>query len=876
MLKPFSSGALPATLAGALLHGWTWLMAWRDSRQQRVRLLLYVLSIAAGVSAMVAIHTLKSSLQQGIETQAKSLLGADLVISSRRPVEEELLSRIPSGIKAVGRETAFSSMVSVPGGERSRLVQVRAVGGGYPFYATVDTEPVSVWNSLEEGGGILVERALLEEFGLRVGDVLKVGAREFRVLGVVKKGVPRSSRFSAFAPEVFIGHQDLASTGLAGGGSLVYHHRSLLLEAGNSKELAALVSAIMAGFPEQGVEFQTPEKRREAIGESLERMKEYLGIIALVALMLGGIGVAGAMHAHLKRRVQAIAVLLCLGCPTHVAFAVYLVQACLIGMAGSGLGTLLGVGLHVAVLRAAGDVLPVEITLWPELATVLLSGGSGLVLCCGFAVLPLLQIRGISPLATLAERTRRKRGGDWATYGVGALLVLLVFGVALFNGTSLRRALGLTVGLGLAFVALAATAYGLMLLTRRLLRPSWPYLLRQGISNLYRPHNQTVLFLLSLGLGVFLLLTTWGVRALLLRQMQLDANGAGPNLYLVDVQPDQLGVVTGVLGSQELPLINSAPMVTMRIASVNGRRLAPRRERPSEREAGGPGAAAAGETQRVPRWVMEREYRSTYRAELNPTESVVAGELSTRAPGGPENETPVSLEQGLARDLGVGVGDAMVMDVQGLPLNVRVTSLRKVDWSKFNLNFFMVFPPGVLEEAPQFQLLATRIPEGKSSAQLQRALLAVAPNVSVVDLGSILSTVAALLEKAVRIVQLLSGFTLAAGIPVLLGALLNGREQRVRESVLLRTLGATEAQVRLILVVEYATLGALSAVAGGALAIGAHCAVARWIFLSAPGIDWTWGAAAVLGAVGASTLMGLFLSRGICRHPPLLLLRGNG
>jgi putative ABC transport system permease protein len=866
---------MPATLAGALFHRWTWLMAWRDSRQQRVRLLLYVLSIAAGVSAMVAIHTLKTSLQQGIETQAKSLLGADLVISARRPFEEELLSRVPTGIKAVGRETAFSSMVSVPGGERSRLVQVRAVGGGYPFYATVDTEPVAGWGSLERSGGILVERALLEEFGLKVGDGLKIGAREFRVLGVVKKGVPRSSRFSAFAPEVFIRHQDLESTGLAGGGSLVYHHRSLLLEAGSPKELAALVSAIMAVFPEQGVEFQTPEKRREAIGESLDRMKEYLGIIALVALMLGGIGVAGAMHAHLKRRVQAIAVLLCLGCPTHVAFAVYLVQACLIGLAGSGLGTLLGVGLHAAVLRAAGDVLPVQIVLWPEVGTVLLSGGSGFVLCCGFAVLPLLQIRGISPLATLAERTRRKRGGDWATYGVGVLLVLLVFGVALFNGTSPRRALGLTLGLGLAFAALAATAYGLMLLTRRLLRPSWPYLLRQGISNLYRPHNQTVLFLLSLGLGVFLLLTTWGVRTLLVRQMQVDATGNGPNLYLVDVQPDQIGAVSEVLRSQELPLINSAPMVTMRIASVKGRRLAPRRERQSERQSGVGGAAVASEAQRVPRWVMEREYRSTYRAELNSTETLVAGELS-RAAEGTEHETPVSLEQGLARDLGVGVGDAMVMDVQGLSLNVRVTSLRKVDWSKFNLNFFMVFPPGVLEEAPQFQLMATRIPDGKSSAQLQRALLAVAPNVSVFDLDSILSTVAALLEKAVRIVQLLSGFTLAAGVPVLLGALLNGREQRVRESVLLRTLGATEGQVRCILVVEYATLGALSAVAGGALAIGAHCAMARWIFLSAPGMDWHGVAVALCGAVGASTLMGLFLSRGICRHPPLLLLRDNG
>ena len=871
MSTPLKIKPLPTTLLGAFFHAWTWRMAWRDSRQQRGRLSLYALSIAAGISALVGIHTLKISVQHGIETQAKALLGADLLISSRRPITEEVFAKMPSEVRDTGRETAFSSMLSILDGERSRLVQVRAIEGGYPFYASVETEPAGVWEGLQTGGGILVEGALLEEFGVAVGDSLKLGARELRVLGVVKKGVPRSNRFSGFAPEVFIRHQDLGSTGLAGGSSLVYHHRSLLLATGSAKELSAVVSTIMSFFPERGVEFQTPEKRREALGESLDRVKEYLGITALVALVLGGIGVAGAMHAHLKRRVQVVAVLLCLGCSTHMAFAVYLAQAGALGLAGSGLGTALGAGLHAVVVWAAGDSLPVHISPWPELSMTLFSGGTGFVLCCGFALLPLLQIRNIPPGATLSDRPVARARGDWATRGVCAFVVLLVFGVALFNGANARRAFALTCGLSFAFFALAGAAHGLMFLTKRFLRPSWPYLLRQGISNLYRPHNQTVLFLLSLGLGIFLLLTTWGVRTLLVRQMRFDAAGAGPNLYLVDVQPDQVEAVSGLLHAQQLPLIDSAPMVTMRIASVKGRPLVARSARKSEAAAGG----SPSDAQRVPRWVLEREYRSTYRAELNGTETLVAGEWR-HSVGGNEEGVPVSLEQGLARDLGVGVGDGIVLDVQGVLLNARVTSLRKVDWSKFNLNFFMVFPPGVLEGAPQFQLLATRIPEGQTSGQLQRALLRLAPNVSAVDLTSILSTVAALLEKAVRIVQILSGFTLAAGIPVLLGALLNGRDQRVQESVLLRTLGASERQVRVILLVEYATLGALSAVAGSALAIGAQMAMARWIFQSPSGLDWAWIGAAVLGAVGASSLAGLALSRGICKHSPLLLLRGNG
>jgi putative ABC transport system permease protein len=846
-------------------------MAWRDSRQQRGRLSLYALSIAVGISALVGIHTLKTSAERGIETQAKALLGADLLISSRRPIGEEVFARMPAEVHQIGRETAFSSMVSIPSGERSRLVQVRAVEGGYPFYATVETEPAEVWERLQTAGGILVEGALLEEFGLAVGDTLKLGSSEFRVLGVVKKGVPRSSRFSGFAPEVFIRHADLAATGLAGGNSLVYHHRSLQLEAGSVKKMSALVSTIKDLFPERGVEFQTPEKRREAVEESLNRVNGYLGITALVALVLGGIGVAGAMHAHLKRRAQAVAVLLCLGCSTHMAFAVYLAQAGALGVAGSGVGTVLGAMLHAVVVAAAGDSLPVHVSLWPDLGVTLLSGGAGFLLCCGFAMLPLLRIRDIPPVATLSERPVGGWGSDWATRGMCVLLLLFVFGVAFLNGANPRRALALTLGLGIAFLALAGAAQGLMFLTKGMVQPSWPYLLRQGLSNLYRPHNQTVLFLLSLGLGIFLLLTTWGMRTLLVRQMRFDAEGAGPNLYLVDVQPDQIEAVSGLLQAHQLPLIDSAPMVTMRIASVKGRQLAPRAPRKSEVQTGSVEAGA----QRVPRWVMEREYRSTYRADLNATETVVAGALS-RTSGGPGEAVPLSLEQGLARDLGVGVGDEIELDVQGVFLNARVSSLRKVDWSKFNLNFFMVFPPGVLEGAPQSQLLATRIPSGQTSGQLQRALLKLAPNVSAVDLRSILSTVAALLEKAVRIVQILSGFTLAAGVPVLIGALLNGKEQRVKESVLLRTLGASERQVRVILLVEYAALGALSALAGGILAIGAQVAMARWIFQSPPWLDWPWIAAAFVGAVGASTLTGLVLSRGICKHSPLVLLRGNG
>jgi putative ABC transport system permease protein len=387
-------------------------------------------------------------------------------------------------------------------------------------------------------------------------------------------------------------------------------------------------------------------------------------------------------------------------------------------------------------------------------------------------------------------------------------------------------------------------------------QPAWPYLLRQGISNLHRPHNQTLLFLLSLGLGTFLLLTILLTGNLLRQRLTLSPFAESPNIYLVDVQPDQVDGVSAVIAGLKLPRLESAPMVTMRIESVRGTPV---------RELEKAGA--------VPKWVLRREFRSTYRANLNATETLVAGAWFTSVPD-PNGPVPLSLESEIAKDLGVAIGDEMTLDVQGVPVRARVTSLRKVDWSRFNLNFFMIFPPGVLEGAPGFHVVTTRVPPGLTSGELQRALVQKFPNVSAIDLTLILENVRGILEKIARVISVLAGFTVLAGIPILIGTLLNGRDQRQRESILLRTLGASASQVRTILLIEYATLGMLSALAGLVLAIAANTALAIFVFKAPPWPDPTLIAAAFAATTGLAILGGLALSRGVSRHPPLAILRG--
>ncbi|MCW1914122.1 ABC transporter permease [Luteolibacter sp. GHJ8] len=841
---------LPGNLITALFHPWTWRMAWRDSRSQRLRLAIFSLAIVSGIAALVAIHSLKASVENGIATQAKALLGSDVQITSRRAFTDEEYQRLQGMAASTSREISFPSMVKFPNGS-ARLLQIRGIEGAYPFYGKVETTPPEAWQQLQAEQGILVEQALLDQFQARPGDTVELGSIRLTILGVVNKPAPRSSRFSGFAPEAYVRLSDVMKTGLLGTNSMSSHAVHLELPPGSSAEAAK--AKIRADFNNTPWRLETPEDRRENLGDALDNFQRFLGIIALASLVLGAIGVAGAVHAHVSRRVPTIAILRCLGCPRHLACAIYFAQAGALGLIGAIAGALLGIALQTGVLLAFQDQLPLEVSPSPEWKVVAQTTAAGFAVCCGFALLPLLKIRRISPAATLrsgATLEGRPLRAIPLYLLLGGLLVLLAFN----NDSDWKRALALVGGLGVAFVVLALVAKLLILVTRKSVSPAWPYLLRQGISNLHRPRNQTLLFLLSLGLGTFLLVTILLTGSLINKRLDITQSAQSPNIYLVDVQPDQVQGVKDVLAQQSLPLLEAAPMVTMRIESVRGVPV---------RDAKG-----------IPRWVSRREFRSTYRDYLNPTETLTAGEWHKSAPtdGSP---VPLSLEEKIATDMGLSIGDEIVLDVQGASIPAKITSLRKVDWSRFNLNFFMVFPPGVLEDAPGFHVVTTKTANPSQSGELQRALVGPFANVTAIDLTLILETVQDILGKISAVVSVLAGFTVLAGVPILIGTLLNGRDLRLRESVLLRTLGASAKQVRAILTIEYTALGLLSALTGITLAVAANAGLAIYVFKADPWPDLGILMAAFGSTIGLSVIGGLLLSRGVCNHPPLEILRSG-
>ena len=834
-------------------------MAWRDTRASRRRLLLFSLSIVLGVAALVAVGSLRDNLRAAIEDQTKTLLGADLVVTSRARLDEASAKLVSSLGGEQSHEVSFNSMlVAVGPAGQTRLVQVRAIEGGFPFYGNFVTAPAGVRPALEGGLNAVLEEGLMVQFGLKPGDKVKLGGTEFTLAGSLKEVPGESAVVATFAPRVFIPFGAAVGTGLLKPGSLARYR--VYFKFPKDYDVEELVADLRVRFRELRLGFDTVAERKRELGQSIRNVNSFLSLVGFASLFLGAIGVASAIQAHIRLKVPTIALLRCLGASARTSFAIYLVQGLGLGLIGAGLGAVLGLAVQLALPRLLKDFLPFAFEFsvsWSALARGL---GAGLVVSVLFALLPLLEVRNVSPLLTLrsafADNGRKKR--DWAQFALFGVIVAVIFGFGTWQTGRWQWGLGFGLALLVGFGVLAGLAKAVSWLARKYTSRRLPFAWRQGVANLHRPNNRTLLLLVSLGMGTFLMMTLYLSRDTLLGQLRLVGGGDRPNLMLFDVQDDQVEALTKLLRENGAPVRQQAAIVTMRLASIKGQEV---------------GELLKSKQSHVPAWTLRREYRSTYRGQLSDTEKVVGGEFTGRAPIGADRIS-ISLEEGLARDLQVKLGDEIVFDVQGVPMKTYVGSLRQVEWRRMQPNFFVVFPEGVLEAAPKSHVMALRVASPVQSARIQQAVVRELPNVSAIDLGLILQTIDRVYAKASFVVEFLALFTVVTGVIVLAGAVLIGRHQRVRESVLLRTLGATKAQVNRIMLAEYLALGTLGAAVGALLAVGANWALASFVF----GVKWTAPSAVVLlggwAAVSVMTVTtGLLSNRGLCDHPPLEILR---
>lgn len=820
-----------------------------------------MLASVFGIGALVAIQSFRDNLEHTIDLQARSLVGADLVLSSLRPFPEEVEAWITGMGGEQAEEVRFRSMAWFPEQEKTRLVQVRGLAGEFPFYGSLDTEPAVDFRGAPEPTAV-VDRSLMDQYGLGVGDTLRLGEQDFTIGAALLQVSGETGAAGVFAPRVYIGRQFVDQTRLLQQGSLKRFRRYFRFAEGLNEEHREAIEAARDGlFARERVEADTVDTRRRQIGRALDRLYNFLNLVAFVALLLGGFGVAGGVQIYLQAKLPLAATLRCVGLTARDASTVYLLQIVVAGLAGALIGVAFGVGIQFALPALLHTFLPFSVDVflsWPSIFGSLVFGFL-IALCC--ALLPLLRVRHVSPLVALrADLPLNYRPlRDPAFWAVAGTLALLTLGFCLAQTTRWAYGVGFAGALAGSMALLALLGHGLRVLLRRSIPVTWPYVIRQGLANLHRPRNRTLYLLSALGMGALLLNTLFLSRDMLIRELATSDASGQPNIILFDIQPDQVTDVESVLRARGLPIVDRAPIVTMRLLAVEGRSLEEIRN---------------DKASKVDEWALNWEYRSTYRDGLTDAETLLEGEFTATTDG--SEPIAVSIERSIAEELEVGVGDALTFDVQGIPLETRITSVREVNWAQIRANFYMVFPTGILEEAPATWALVSRSPDRAVTAGLQESLVQRLPNVSTIDLSLVLETVTSILDRVTFVIQFMAGFTVATGLAVLAGSIVTGRYARIQESTLLRTLGASGATVRRILAVEYACLGLIGATAGGLLAIAASWPLAFWVFE----VDFSlspWRIVLVSGSIMVLTLLaGLFSSRGIASHPPLAVLRSEG
>jgi putative ABC transport system permease protein len=847
-------------------------------------------SISLGAAALVAIDSFADNVKRSIREQSRAVAGGDLTFRARRPYTPEqkaILDTIARTTRAqYARVVTFPSMAFVPRTGATRLSQIRAVSSNYPFYGVITTTPAGQWPLLKDGANALVDPSLLVTLNARVGDTLALGYGRFKIIGTLKSVPGTPGVAEIIGPRVFIPERFLPETQLLVFGSTAEYGTVARLPDGTDPDKA--VKPFRKKLDKAQLRFQTVNESEEQATRSISQLTRFIGIVGLIALLLGGVGVASGVRAYVARKIDTVAILRCLGASSGQVLAMYVAQAAAMGLLGAMAGAALGVAVQFGLPVVFKDFLPVDVKVQLEpqaiLTGVLIGGWIALI----FALRPLLALRNVSPLQTLRRdadsEVLRMRWNDWPRVAVNAALVASVVAIGLLRAANVKQGFWISASTGGAIAVLATVAALLSYAARKVLRTRWSYELRQGVANLYRPANQTRSVILSLGFGAFLITTLYLVQSNLLRQFQVNMDASNANLVFFDVQEDQRAAVDSMIRSGGHRVLQNAPVITMRIASINGRTVdqiaadttnrRPRPEDDVDQEARPRGEGGAEGRRARPSWALRREYRSTYRDSIASSEKIIKGKWFSSAALTSHSDTgEVSIAQDIAEELKLKVGDVITWDVQGVQVPSRVTSIREVTWTRFEPNFFAVFSPPSMQSAPKQFVLLSSVKDAPTVARLQRDVVTRFPNVSSLDLSVIKDAVERIAARATAAIRFMALFSLGMGIPVLFSAVAATRRERIREGVLLKTLGATRGQIVRIMLAEYSLLGILGSLTGMLLAIGGGWGLTHFVFDS-PFSPALGAAFAIAGAMLALTVtIGLLAGRDVFKETPMTALR---
>ena len=840
-----------------LFSPFSWKLAFRDAKPQWKTLMLYTTSVIAGVAALVAILSFRNDVLLTVDDQSRELLGADIELRSTQPFPEPILAFIDSvgGSDAIAVE--FNSMVFFKQSGANRLSQIRAIDGPFPFYGRITTEPADAALRYQDESFALVEQTAMNQFNASVGDSIRVGNIDLVIGGALINVPGEAAAFSLIGPRIYISRNLLEGTGLLDRGSRVtYKH---YFEIDSPEEVTAFVDGLRPLARENRVRIETVESRKQDFEQIVDNLTKFLGLIGFIALLLGGLGVASAIYVYIKRKTSMVATLRCLGVTKETILATFAIQITVVGLIGALLGSGLGIFLQLYIPTLFTDLLPFQIVQAISVQAVLLGLFTGALISILFSMMPLAAISTISPLLTLRNShfspvSALSKRVKAVTALIAVSVVITIVG--LLTGSFIAATL-FTISLLFFIFLLWIVAGFLMGIVKGLRLKSFSYELRQGMANLFRPNNQTSMLVTTLGMGMLLIGTLYLSQDMILQRIDLQLGDETPDLVFYDIQSDQNSGLINTIEENGGSVLQNVPIVSMRLSERKG---VPLRD------------VRADTTLQLSGWALTREYRVTYRESLSDAETIIEGEWISEADG-LRSVIPISVSPQIMDELELELGDSLGFDVQGVPIRTVIASIREVDFQRAEPNFFVLFPKGVLEDAPQFYAATVKAETNESSLAIQQAVVSEFPNISAIDISVALQSVREFLDKIALAVQFMALFSIFTGFIVLANSIMISRRQRTRESVLLRTLGAKKSQIGSIQTIEYALLGLLASLTGLILAVVASWGLATFYFDLTFIPDFLTLSLITLLIIITAILIGWSGSRHIFRHSPLEILR---
>ena len=832
----------------------------REIRSSWRRLLFFFLCIAIGVGSVVALRSLIQNLSQSVGGDARALMTADIEVSSTNDFSPSDIQKIEEIINKSNivedRNEAITTTAmarpAVAGNETLSPVELKGIEPPFPL---VGNFRITGGNSFDfkllENGGTVVSPLLLDDLQLKVGDKIRIGEGEFEIRATFDEEPGGASGFR-LGPRVFVEKKAFDSAGITTGGGRI-RRRILYRTSDNPTEIVRQLRENLKGTI---LAVQSYRETQENLGEQFARTENYLSLTGLLILVLGGVGVWNVARVFVEQKRKAVAVLKCLGASGTKIITVYLLQILTLGLVGSLFGVFLAQCFLWFAQYKFNDALPASMSYGVHFSTAWQGVLLGVLISLLFSALPLLQVRNIKPRLLLHDAGGEKSRLDWTKTIFAVVSVVGLLALSAWQAGSWKVGAFFLVGLGTTSAVLYLSAIGLTLILKKF-RQFGSFSVRQAINSLYRPGNQTRIILLAVGLGAFVVMAVQSLQTNLVREFDFTRNQTLPSLFIIDVQKSQVDELRRILEEKTGEPAQTLPTIRARIAFVNGQPIDF-----SNRET------------RQQRGQIGREFAVTYRPNLDNNETVIAGDWWT---DGKISAVPtVSVEQDMAANLGVKVGDSITFDISGRQITVRVGNVRKIDLRNTRTVFIFVFAPGVLENAPQTFAanVLKKLPEIERQ-RLQRNIIDKFPNVQIFDVADIVAAIQKLVDNFVLAISFVGSFVILSGILILVGSIALTKSQRIYENAVLKTLGAKRLTLATILFAEYGLLGLLAGIIGAGFAVLLSFAVSKYIFDISWEFDLSLTLLGVLITAFLVTIVGAIASFDVLFRKPLATLRSQ-